>query len=57
MEGGKPLAERLLLYLRSFRNMPQRSIAERLGISRMHVSRLLHQSRERLRHDALHGAA
>ncbi|NUV72396.1 SigB/SigF/SigG family RNA polymerase sigma factor [Streptomyces sp. CAI-121] len=49
--------ERLILYLRFFGDMSQRSIAERLGLSQMHVSRLLHQSCERLRHDALHEAA
>ncbi|MFF8747249.1 SigB/SigF/SigG family RNA polymerase sigma factor [Streptomyces californicus] len=49
--------ERLILYLRFFRDLPQRSIAERLGISQMHVSRLLSQSCERLRADALQEAA
>ncbi|MFI5724772.1 SigB/SigF/SigG family RNA polymerase sigma factor [Streptomyces cyaneofuscatus] len=49
--------ERLILYLRFFRDMTQSGIAERLGISQMHVSRLLHQSCERLRTDALRETA
>ncbi|MEU0355271.1 SigB/SigF/SigG family RNA polymerase sigma factor [Streptomyces cyaneofuscatus] len=49
--------ERLILYLRFFRDMTQSSIAERLGISQMHVSRLLNQSCERVRADALSGTA
>ncbi|MCI4042701.1 SigB/SigF/SigG family RNA polymerase sigma factor [Streptomyces sp. TRM75563] len=44
-----PERERTILYLRYFRDMTQVSIAERLGISQMHVSRLLSQSCERLR--------
>ncbi|PVC80072.1 SigB/SigF/SigG family RNA polymerase sigma factor [Streptomyces sp. CS131] len=49
--------ERLILYLRFFGDMTQRSIAEHLGLSQMHVSRLLRQTCERLRRDALHEAA
>ncbi|MFH9294827.1 SigB/SigF/SigG family RNA polymerase sigma factor [Streptomyces sp. NPDC017520] len=52
-----PERERTILYLRFFRDMTQVSIAARLGISQMHVSRLLSQSCERLRDDALQGAA
>ncbi|MER7698028.1 MULTISPECIES: SigB/SigF/SigG family RNA polymerase sigma factor [unclassified Streptomyces] len=52
-----PERERTILYLRFFRDMTQVSIAERLGISQMHVSRLLSQSCERLRDDVLQGAA
>lgn len=52
-----PERERTILYLRFFRDMTQVRIAERLGISQMHVSRLLSQSCERLREDALQGAA
>ncbi|MEU3948851.1 SigB/SigF/SigG family RNA polymerase sigma factor [Streptomyces sp. NPDC029526] len=36
-----PERERLILYLRFFRGMTQSDIAEQLGISQMHVSRLL----------------
>ncbi|MFJ3671027.1 SigB/SigF/SigG family RNA polymerase sigma factor [Streptomyces sp. NPDC090106] len=36
-----PERERLILYLRFFRGMTQGAIARRLGISQMHVSRLL----------------
>ncbi|MGW8889396.1 SigB/SigF/SigG family RNA polymerase sigma factor [Streptomyces sp. NPDC055749] len=45
--------ERTILYLRYFRDMSQASIGQRLGISQMHVSRLLRQTCERLRTDAL----
>ncbi|MEV0692388.1 RNA polymerase sigma factor SigF [Streptomyces sp. NPDC050388] len=51
-----PERERLILYLRFFRGMTQSSIAELLGISQMHVSRLLSscfaQVREELRTEA-----
>ena len=50
-----PERERAILYMRFFRDMTQGSIAEALGISQMHVSRLLSQSCARLRHQALHG--
>ncbi|MEV8596075.1 RNA polymerase sigma factor SigF [Streptomyces sp. NPDC052012] len=36
-----PERERIILYLRFFRGMTQSTIAEQLGISQMHVSRLL----------------
>ncbi|MFF3889626.1 RNA polymerase sigma factor SigF [Streptomyces sp. NPDC001914] len=36
-----PERERTILYLRFFRDMTQTRIAERLGVSQMHVSRLL----------------
>ncbi|MFI1931521.1 SigB/SigF/SigG family RNA polymerase sigma factor [Streptomyces sp. NPDC020330] len=52
-----PERERTILYLRFFRDMTQVSIAESLGISQMHVSRLLSRSCERLRDDVLQGAA
>lgn len=48
-----PERERTILYLRYFRDMTQVSIAERLGISQMHVSRLISQSCERVRAMAL----
>ncbi len=50
-----PERERRILYLRFFRGMTQSQIAERLGISQMHVSRLLNRTlvmlRDRLLHD------
>jgi RNA polymerase sigma-B factor len=36
-----PERERTILYLRFFRGMTQSRIAQQLGISQMHVSRLL----------------
>ncbi|CAM5669366.1 hypothetical protein SALBM217S_09656 [Streptomyces griseoloalbus] len=36
-----PERERLILYLRFFKGMTQSGIADQLGISQMHVSRLL----------------
>ena len=47
-----PERERRILYLRFFRGMTQSEIAARLGISQMHVSRLLNRTLIRLR-DAL----
>ncbi|MFI6025578.1 SigB/SigF/SigG family RNA polymerase sigma factor [Amycolatopsis magusensis] len=44
-----PERERTILKLRFFGNMTQTQIADRLGISQMHVSRLLSQTLERLR--------
>lgn len=41
--------EQLMVKLRYFEEMSQREISERLGISQMHVSRLLAQSLERLK--------
>lgn len=49
-----PERERTILYLRYFRDMTQVCIAETLGISQMHVSRLLSRSCEQLRLQALH---
>ncbi|WP_228993577.1 SigB/SigF/SigG family RNA polymerase sigma factor [Streptomyces sp. DH8] len=51
-----PERERTILYLRYFQDMTQVRIAERLGISQMHVSRLLSQSCERVRDGVLQGA-
>ncbi|MZF57599.1 SigB/SigF/SigG family RNA polymerase sigma factor [Streptomyces sp. SID5594] len=50
-----PERERTILYLRYFRDMTQLGIAERLGISQMHVSRLISRSCERVRAGALKG--
>jgi RNA polymerase sigma-B factor len=44
-----PARERHILYLRFFRGMTQTRIAERLGISQMHVSRLLSRTLATLR--------
>jgi RNA polymerase sigma-B factor len=44
-----PERERTILVLRFFGNMTQTRIAEQVGISQMHVSRLLAQTLERLR--------
>ena len=44
-----PPRERRLLYLRFFRDMTQAEIAEDLGISQMHVSRLLSATLQQLR--------
>jgi RNA polymerase sigma-B factor len=44
-----PERERTILYLRFFEGLTQTEIADRLGISQMHVSRLVSQSLEKLR--------
>ena len=44
-----PERERMVLVLRFFESMTQTQIAERVGISQMHVSRLLAKSLTRLR--------
>ncbi|RKN40156.1 SigB/SigF/SigG family RNA polymerase sigma factor [Streptomyces hoynatensis] len=44
-----PEREQRILYLRYFRDMTQRQIGEQLGISQMHVSRLLTRTCTRLR--------
>ncbi|MDX3572243.1 RNA polymerase sigma factor SigF [Streptomyces sp. ID05-47C] len=51
-----PERERTILYLRFFGGMTQISIAEQLGISQMHVSRLLSGCFERLREEIAAGA-
>ncbi|MEU2427650.1 RNA polymerase sigma factor SigF [Streptomyces sp. NPDC007851] len=48
-----PERDRLILYLRYFRGMTQSRIAEQLGISQMHVSRLLTACFDRLREELL----
>ncbi|HVL65082.1 MAG TPA: RNA polymerase sigma factor SigF [Actinomycetota bacterium] len=45
-----PERERRILYLRFYKGMTQSEIADRLGISQMHVSRLLNRTLVRLRH-------
>lgn len=49
-----PDRERRILYLRFFRDMTQRGIAEDLGISQVHVSRLIDRCCSRLRDEILH---
>jgi len=54
-ESIKPLLDRLaprekkILLLRFFKNMTQSQIAEEIGVSQMHVSRLLNRTLEQLR--------
>ncbi|MDP9329926.1 MAG: SigB/SigF/SigG family RNA polymerase sigma factor [Actinomycetota bacterium] len=47
-----PEREREILYLRFFKGLTQSEIAERIGISQMHASRLLAQTLERLRKES-----
>ncbi|MBY8848691.1 SigB/SigF/SigG family RNA polymerase sigma factor [Saccharothrix longispora] len=46
---GLPKRERRIIVLRFFRNMTQSQIADSVGVSQMHVSRLLSRSLARLR--------
>ncbi|MCQ4205583.1 SigB/SigF/SigG family RNA polymerase sigma factor [Streptomyces longispororuber] len=57
-EGLKHLAERerAILYLRFFEDMTQAAIAEEIGISQMHVSRLITRSCAQVRDHATPGA-
>ncbi|UUU36421.1 SigB/SigF/SigG family RNA polymerase sigma factor [Streptomyces sp. CA-210063] len=48
-----PERERAILYMRFFEDMTQNRIADRLGISQMHVSRLINRSCARVRDEAL----
>lgn len=50
---GLPRRERTIVLLRFFGRLTQTEIARRVGISQMHVSRLLTKSLEQLRHDLL----
>jgi RNA polymerase sigma-B factor len=52
-----PAREREILYLRFFRGMTQSGIAEEIGISQMHVSRLLSRTCSRLRAEVEAGSA
>lgn len=52
-----PDREKRILYLRFFHGMTQSSIAEDLGISQMHVSRLINDSCARIRREVLRDAA
>ncbi|ANW21563.1 SigB/SigF/SigG family RNA polymerase sigma factor [Streptomyces clavuligerus] len=51
-----PERERRILYMRFFRGMTQSRIAEDLGISQMHVSRLISHSCDRLRQEIMRDA-
>ncbi|HET8673515.1 MAG TPA: SigB/SigF/SigG family RNA polymerase sigma factor [Thermoleophilaceae bacterium] len=46
-----PKRDRLVLYLRFVEDLTQSEIAERIGVSQMHVSRLIRRALERLRND------
>ncbi|WP_406840525.1 SigB/SigF/SigG family RNA polymerase sigma factor [Streptomyces sp. AHU1] len=48
-----PERERAVLYMRFFEDMTQSRIADKLGISQMHVSRIISRSCARVRHEAL----
>jgi RNA polymerase sigma-B factor len=50
--GALPEREQVMLYLRFYEGMTQSEIAKRLGISQMHVSRLLSRSLQQLREQA-----
>ncbi|MFI6034367.1 RNA polymerase sigma factor SigF [Streptomyces sp. NPDC051315] len=52
-----PERERTILYMRFFGDMTQSRIAEQLGISQMHVSRLINRCCHRLREQVLNDAA
>ncbi|AZS83997.1 RNA polymerase sigma factor SigF [Streptomyces griseoviridis] len=52
-----PERERTILYMRFFADMTQSRIAEQLGISQMHVSRLINRSCTRVRNQVLREAA
>lgn len=52
---GLPERERTILYLRFFRDMTQDRIAQTLGISQMHVSRLISQCCAEVRRQTLQG--
>jgi RNA polymerase sigma-B factor len=47
--GALPERQRLIVYLRFYEGLTQSEIGERLGISQMHVSRLLARSLDQLR--------
>jgi RNA polymerase sigma-B factor len=52
-----PERERRILHLRFAEDLTQAEIAERIGVSQMHVSRLLRRAIDRLQAVARHGAA
>jgi RNA polymerase sigma-B factor len=46
-----PARERTILHLRFFEGLTQSEIAERVGISQMHVTRLIRNSLDRMRRE------
>ena len=48
-----PARERLILHMRFVEDMTQSQIAEQIGISQMHVSRLIRKALETVRSEAL----
>ncbi|MRT44778.1 sigma-70 family RNA polymerase sigma factor, partial [Xylella fastidiosa subsp. multiplex] len=52
-----PERERTILYMRFFGDMTQSRIAELLGISQMHVSRLISRSCSRMRDQIMRDVA
>ncbi|MET9422374.1 MULTISPECIES: SigB/SigF/SigG family RNA polymerase sigma factor [unclassified Streptomyces] len=52
-----PEREQNILYMRFFRDMTQSSIAQTLGISQMHVSRLISRSCDQLRNEVMRDEA
>jgi RNA polymerase sigma-B factor len=50
-----PARERAILHLRFFEGLTQSEIAERIGISQMHVSRLIRNSLDRMRRELERG--
>jgi RNA polymerase sigma-B factor len=52
-----PARERAILHLRFFEGLTQSEIAERIGISQMHVSRLIRNSLDRMRRELEGGEA
>jgi RNA polymerase sigma-B factor len=50
---GLPRREREILHLRFFEGLTQREIADRVGISQMHVSRLIRRTVDRLRDEIM----
>ena len=50
-----PERERRIIELRFFHDMSQSEIAEQVGLSQMHVSRLLRAALEQLREQGAHG--
>ena len=51
-----PARDRVVLHLRFVEDLTQAEIAERVGVSQMHVSRLIRRALERLRRVAEHSA-
>jgi RNA polymerase sigma-B factor len=49
-----PVRDRIVLHLRFVEDLTQAEIAERVGVSQMHVSRLIRRALDRLRTVAEH---